>query len=76
MSFINRDYSYSEKDDYRLHVLPFKQAGHRIEGIYICRNPAMVLTGWNIVEGRYCNNDSSYPNSNPNLDPSRGNHGW
>jgi len=75
MSFINRDYSYSPKEDFRLHILPYKKAGHRIEGIYIMRNPSPVLTGWHIIEGAIMN-DSSYPDSNSSLDPSRGYHGW
>ena len=72
--YIQRDYSYSEKDDYQKNILPYKNHGHRIEGVYIMRNPAAVLTGWHIIEGANMN-DSSYPNSNTNLDPSRGYHG-
>lgn len=75
--YIQRNYSLTEKEDYRINVLPYKLRGGRVEGTYICRNPAMVLTGWNLVEmGPGMINDSSYPSSNGNLDPSRGYHGW
>lgn len=78
--YIFRDFSYSEKDDFRLHVLPLlgnrggrRQGRYELQGEH--RQTGFFVTGWHVIEGAIMN-DSSYPNSNTNLDPSRGYHGW
>ena len=66
--FIDRNYSLTESDDFRINVSPFLKSRRTVcNPQFIVRNIGMILTGWQLVEGQGGANDMSKIGNNPSL---------
>lgn len=43
---IDRNYSYSEKDDYYINIRPYRELGYKIEPLGKHQYGYFILTGW------------------------------